>query len=110
MLSERQRKWSFWLMTIGFNMTFIIQHWLGLLGNAPGGNTYPDLPGYTWMNLALEVGALFMTAAALILVYDVIVSLVGGKRGTIIPGRPGPWNGPSFSAAAGEFSSTCRRS
>jgi len=26
MLSERLGKWSFWLMVIGFNMTFIIQH------------------------------------------------------------------------------------
>ena len=32
MLSERIGKWTFWLMAIGFNMTFIIQHFLGLPG------------------------------------------------------------------------------
>ena len=32
MMSERLGKWTFWLMTIGFNLTFIIQHFLGLAG------------------------------------------------------------------------------
>jgi heme/copper-type cytochrome/quinol oxidase subunit 3 len=85
MLSERLGKWSFWLMTIGFNMTFIIQHWLGFLGMGRRVYTYPDLPGYTWMNLLSSFGALFMTAAALILVYDVVVSLVWGKRASDNP-------------------------
>src|SRR6266403_1535684 len=42
MLSERLGKWSFWLMVIGFNMTFIIQHFLGLLGMPRRVFTYPD--------------------------------------------------------------------
>ena len=32
MLDERLGKWNFWLMFIGFNMTFLPQHMLGLLG------------------------------------------------------------------------------
>lgn len=87
MLSERLGKWSFWLMTIGFNMTFIIQHFLGLLGMPRRVYTYPDLPGYTWMNVLSSVGAIFMTAAALILVYNVAVSLFWGKHAS-----DNPWN------------------
>src|SRR5437899_7352468 len=44
MLSERLGKWTFWLMVIGFNMTFVIQHFLGLLGMPRRVYTYPDLP------------------------------------------------------------------
>ena len=32
MLDERLGKWHFWLMFVGFNMTFLPQHMLGLLG------------------------------------------------------------------------------
>jgi len=87
MLSERLGKWSFWLMVIGFNMTFIIQHFLGLLGMPRRVYTYPDLPHYTWMNVLSSVGAIFMTLAALILVYNIIVTLVWGK-----PAADNPWN------------------
>ena len=63
MLSERIGKWTFWLMTIGFNMTFIIQHFLGLAGMPRRVYTYPDLPGWGWMNMVSTIGAFFMAAA-----------------------------------------------
>ena len=34
MMSESLGRWTFWLMVIGFNMTFVIQHFLGLLRDA----------------------------------------------------------------------------
>ena len=34
MLSERLGKASFWLILVGFNLTFLIQHSLGLRGHA----------------------------------------------------------------------------
>src|SRR5260370_278082 len=86
-LSERLGKWTFWLMVIGFNMTFIIQHFLGLLGMPRRVFTYPDLPHFTWMNMLSTVGVFFMAAAALILVWDLIASFFGGH----IAGDY-PWN------------------
>ena len=32
MLNERLGKWHFWLLFIGFHTTFLIQHWLGVVG------------------------------------------------------------------------------
>jgi cytochrome c oxidase subunit I len=86
-LSERLGKWTFWLMVIGFNMTFIIQHFLGLLGMPRRIFTYPDLPNWGWMNMLSTIGVFFMSAAALILVWNLVVSFFGGK----IAGD-NPWN------------------
>src|SRR5580700_8953916 len=70
MLSERLGKWTFWLMTIGFNLTFIIQHFLGLAGMPRRVYTYPPLPGWGWMNMVSTIGVFFMGAAALIFVWN----------------------------------------
>jgi cytochrome c oxidase subunit 1 len=34
-LDDRIGKIQFWLMFIGFNMTFLVQHWIGVGGHAP---------------------------------------------------------------------------
>ena len=86
MMSERLGKWSFWLMTIGFNMTFIIQHFLGLAGMPRRVYTYPDLPGWGWMNMVSTIGAFLMAAASLVLVWNVLYSMVRGK-----PAGDNPW-------------------
>ena len=74
-------------MVIGFNMTFIIQHFLGLLGMPRRVFTYPDLPHFTWMNMLSTVGVVFMSAAALILVWNLVASFFGGKLA-----GDNPWN------------------
>ena len=79
MLSESLGKWSFWLMVIGFNMTFVIQHFLGLLGMPRRVYTYPDLPHWGWMNMLSTAGVFFMSAAALILVWNLATSFFRGK-------------------------------
>ena len=87
MLSERLGRWTFWLMVIGFNMTFIIQHVLGLSGMPRRVYTYPDLPGWGWMNMVSTIGAFFMTAASLVFVYNLVNSLLRGA-----PAGDNPWN------------------
>jgi cytochrome c oxidase subunit 1/cytochrome c oxidase subunit I+III len=85
MLSESIGKWSFWLMTIGFNLTFMTQHFLGLAGMPRRIYTYPDLPGWGWMNMISTVGAFFMAAAGLLLVWNMIISLVKGETASDNP-------------------------
>jgi cytochrome c oxidase subunit I len=87
MLSERLGKWTFWLMTIGFNLTFMIQHVLGLAGMPRRTFTYPDLPGWTWMNMVSTIGAFFMAAGSIVFVWDLLTSLLRGK-----PAGDNPWN------------------
>lgn len=80
MLSEKVGKLSFWLMTIGFNATFVIQHFLGFAGMPRRVYTYPDLPGWGWMNMLSTVGAFTMAVAALVLVGNIVYSLFFGKE------------------------------
>lgn len=87
MMSESLGRWTFWLMVIGFNMTFIIQHFLGLLGMPRRVYTYPDLPHWGWMNMLSTIGVFFMSAASLILVWNILVSFFRGK-----PAGDNPWN------------------
>ena len=87
MLSERLGKWVFLLMTIGFNLTFMIQHVLGLAGMPRRTFTYPDLPGWTWMNMVSTIGAFFMAAGSIVFVWDLVSSLFRGK-----PAGDNPWN------------------
>jgi len=87
MLSERLGRWSFWLLVIGFNGTFLIQHFLGLAGMGRRIYTYPDLPGWEWMNMLSTVSAFFMAAAVLVLVWNIISTLLRGA-----PAGDNPWD------------------
>lgn len=95
MMSESLGRWTFWLMVIGFNLTFIIQHALGLLGMPRRVFTYPDIPHWGWMNMLSTIGVFFMSAASIILVWNILASLLRGK----IAGD-NPWNAWTLEWAA----------
>ena len=92
-------------MTIGFNLTFIIQHFLGLAGMPRRVYTYPDLPGWGWMNMVSTVGAFFMAAASLLFVWNLDRSLLqrAQGRGQSVA-RLDAGMGDHFAAAARKFS------
>ena len=69
MIDERGGKWFFWLWTIGFNLTFLVQHALGMLGMPRRVYTYPPLPWYQTLNFISTIGAMVMGIAGLLLVY-----------------------------------------
>jgi heme/copper-type cytochrome/quinol oxidase subunit 1 len=79
MLYERWGKVHFWLTFIGFNMTFMIQHVLGMLGMPRRVFTYPPLPGWEAMNMISTIGAFVLGFAVLILMINVAISLRSGK-------------------------------
>ncbi len=80
MLSERLGRWVFVLMVLGFNLTFVIQHFLGLAGMPRRIYTYPDLPGWGWMNFVSTVGAFLMAIASVLLLWNVVTSLFFGEH------------------------------
>jgi cytochrome c oxidase subunit 1/cytochrome c oxidase subunit I+III len=82
-------------MLIGFNLTFIIQHFLGLAGMPRRVYTYPDLPGWGWMNMVSTIGAFFMAAAAVLFVLNLASSLLHGK-----PAGDNPWKAWTLEWAA----------
>jgi cytochrome c oxidase subunit 1/cytochrome c oxidase subunit I+III len=86
MLDERLGKWFFWIFVIGFNLTFFIQHFLGIFGMSRRVYTYPNLPGYRAMNLTSTVGAFLMGFAVLFLVYILLKAQKGEKA------PDDPWN------------------
>jgi cytochrome c oxidase subunit I len=86
-LSERLGRWNFWLMVLGFNVTFFVQHFLGILGMPRRVFTYPDLPYWGALNLVSTVGACVMGVAALVLAANILYSLRCGK-----PAGDNPWD------------------
>ena len=57
MLNETLGKWHFWLLFIGFHTTFLIQHWLGVVGMPRRYASYLPEDGVTWMHQLSTVGA-----------------------------------------------------
>ena len=87
MPSERLGKWHFWLTVIGFNLTFLVQHLLGLMGMPRRVYTYHDLPYWGDMNLISTVGSLILGLSVIVFVWNIIASLRSG-----IPAGNNPWN------------------
>jgi cytochrome c oxidase subunit 1/cytochrome c oxidase subunit I+III len=87
MLSETLGKWHFWLTVVGFNMTFFIQHFLGVMGMPRRTYTYYDMPYWGSMNLISTIGAMILGLSVIIFVWNILVSLRHGK-----PAGDNPWN------------------
>jgi cytochrome c oxidase subunit I len=79
MLSEKLGKWHFWSMLIGFNMTFFVMHFLGLMGMTRRVYTYPNLPDWGLLNMIATIGAVIMGISSLIFLWNIAVSLRQGE-------------------------------
>ena len=79
MLDERLGKWHFWLMLIGFHMTFDPMHVSGILGMPRRVYTY--MPGRGWeiWNLITTIGVFVQIVAVSIFVYNLVHSYFRGK-------------------------------
>jgi len=87
MMSETLGKWHFWLTIVGFNMTFFIQHFLGVMGMPRRTYTYHDLPYWGSMNLLSTIGAFILAISVIVFILNVIVSL---RKGNVAGDNP--WN------------------
>lgn len=75
MLNEKLGKWFFWLFVIGFNLTFMLQHALGIEGMPRRIFTYPAGKGWGTMNFLGTIGAFLMGFAVLLLLINVIKTI-----------------------------------
>ncbi|WP_186317540.1 cytochrome c oxidase subunit I [Curtobacterium sp. 9128] len=74
MLNERLGKIHFWLLFIGFHTTFLIQHWLGVIGMPRRYATYLPNDGFTWMNQLSTIGAMILGISFLPFIFNVYVT------------------------------------
>jgi cytochrome c oxidase subunit I len=86
LFSESLAAWHFWLMIIGFNMTFFPMHILGVQGMQRRIATYPIETGFLPVNIFETVGAFLLGFSMLIFAWNAIVSW---RRG-IVAGND-PW-------------------
>src|SRR5690606_32949047 len=74
-LDERRGKWNFWLMLVGFNLTFGPMHILGLQGMMRRTFTYTDNQGFEIWNLVSSIGAFMIALSILAFIWNVVASL-----------------------------------
>ena len=87
MLSERLARWQFWLLYIGFILTFGPMHISGVLGMPRRIYTYDVDRGWEFWNQLTTLGAIIQIPSFAILVYNLIVSLRNGA-----PAGDDPWD------------------
>jgi cytochrome c oxidase subunit I len=78
MYDEKLGKWHFWLTTIGFNLTFFPQHFLGLAGMV---RRYADYPlQFAEWNMWSSIGAFILGPSQLLFLYIVLKCIKGGQK------------------------------
>jgi cytochrome c oxidase subunit I+III len=79
-LNERWGKWQFWLMFIGFNITFFTMHFTGFLGMPRRVHLF--LPGLGWdeLNLISTIGAFILGLSTLLFIINAAISLRSGEQ------------------------------
>ena len=85
-LSERLGRWVFWLMFIGFNVSFFTMHITGLYGMPRRVWTYPAELGWGTLNMISTIGAFVLAAGIALFVLDVLWRFRPGQ------GPRDPWN------------------
>jgi len=78
MIDERLGKLHFWIVIIGFNLTFIPQFLVGLAGMP---RRIPDYPlMFTEWNQLSTIGAFILGLSHLIFIYNLVMCFRGGKK------------------------------
>jgi len=83
MLNESLGHIHFWILFIGFHMTFLIQHWLGVMGMPRRYATYLPEDGFTWMNQLSTVGSIFLALSMIPFFLNVYLTARNGEKVTV---------------------------
>jgi len=89
-LHEGWGKWHFWLTLVGFHLTFMVQHVLGLEGMPRRVADYYPGDGFTFLNQVSTAGAFLLGASTFPFLWNVWRTLKL-KRGELA--GPDPWGG-----------------
>ncbi|MEU6659158.1 cytochrome c oxidase subunit I [Streptomyces sp. NPDC046821] len=80
MLDERLGKIHFWTLFIGFQTTFLVQHWLGVEGMPRRYADYLAADGFTALNTVSTIGAFLVGLSTLPFLYNVWRTAHYGKK------------------------------
>jgi cytochrome c oxidase subunit I+III len=91
LMDEGLARLSFWLLFIGFNITFFPMHQLGLMGMPRRVYTYPAASGWGPLNLLSTLGAGLLAIGGLLFVWNLARSVRSGA----VAGDD-PWGGDTL--------------
>jgi cytochrome c oxidase subunit I len=91
MLSERLGRISFWVMFVGFNITFFPMHILGFLGMPRRVYTYRDGLGWEGLNVMVSLGSLVFGLGTALTLGNFLWSRFRGQ-----PAGDDPWEADSL--------------
>ena len=80
-------KAAFWMIFIGFNLTFFMMHLTGLLGMPRRVFSYPAASPWEWLNLLSSIGSFIMAAGFMLVVLDFMLLFLYGRAF-----RRNPWD------------------
>ncbi len=83
MLNEKVGKLNFWLMLIGFNLTFGPMHILGLQGMSRRIYTYDEGFGFTFWNKLATIGAFTLATSVGIFLFNIFYSYKKAKSANL---------------------------
>jgi len=83
MLNESLGHIHFWILFIGFHMTFLIQHWLGVMGMPRRYATYMEEDGFTWMNQLSTYGSILLALSMIPFFLNVYLTWRNGEKVTV---------------------------
>jgi cytochrome c oxidase subunit 1 len=90
MLNESIGKANFWLMLLGFNLTFAPMHVLGLQGMSRRIYTYDAGYGFEFWNKVATIGAFTLASSIALFIFNIFYSKSKAKN--LPPVGPDPWD------------------
>ena len=94
-LGEKMGKWNFWVMLVGFNLTFGPMHILGMQGMMRRTYTYTEGQGFNLWNMVATIGAFTIAVSLILFMVNIALSYRKHKRNPVDPG-PDPWDARSL--------------
>ncbi|MBM3689086.1 MAG: cytochrome c oxidase subunit I [Actinobacteria bacterium] len=91
MLNEKLGHIQFWLVFIGFQVTFLVQHWLGVQGMPRRYGDYLASDGFTALNTVSTVGAMLVGVSTLFFIWNVLLTWKTAPKVTV--DDPWGWGG-----------------
>jgi cytochrome c oxidase subunit 1 len=79
MLHERLGRIAFWFLFIGFQATFLVQHWLGVEGMPRRYADYLPEDGFQLYNQISTVGSLLLAVSVIVFLYNVLRTQLGPR-------------------------------